>query len=85
MRLRAPVDDVMDVYEPPYSGNGDDEDPNRRKPSDTSQRKGDESQDPEKNKDEKEASAEPPQSSAEREAQDKIDTLTQLLEEAKEG
>ena len=66
-------------------GDGDDEDPNKKKPSETSQGKGDESQDPEKKEEEKEASVDKPQSSAEKEAQDKIDNLMQQLKEARDA
>ena len=68
----------------PTEGDGDDEDPNRKKPSETSQGKGDESQDPEKKEEDREASADQPQSSAEKAAQDKIDNLMQLLKEARD-
>ena len=78
-------DDLMDISAPPGRGTGDDEDPNRRKPDDTSQTKGDESQDPERKKEEKEASVDTPRSSAEKEAQDKIDDLMQKLQEARDA
>ena len=78
-------DDLMDTSAPPTGGNGDDEDPNRRKPDDSSQIKGDESQDPEKKKEEKEASIDTPKSSAEKEAQDKINELMQKLQEARDA
>ena len=76
---------LIDASVPPSEGIGDDEDPNRKKPDDTSQSKGDESQDPEKKKEEKEASVDQPQSSAEKEAQDKIDDLMQKLQEARDA
>ena len=78
-------DDLIDTSIPPLRGDGDDEDPNRKKPDDTSQSKGDESQDPEKKEEEKEASADQPQSSAEKEAQDKINELMQKLQEARDA
>ena len=70
---------------PPTEGNGDDEDPNRKKPDDSSQRKGDESQDPGEKKAEKEASTDTPESRAEKEAQDRINDLMQKLQEARDA
>ena len=81
----AAGDEPMDTSVPPVKGDRDDEDPNRKKPDDTSQRKGDESQDPKKKKEDKEASVDEPKSSAEKEAQDKIDELMQKLQEARDA
>ena len=78
-------DDLMDASVPPTEGKGDDEDPNRRKPDDSIPSKGDESQDPEKKEEEKEASTDTPKSSAEKEAQDRINDLMQKLQEAKDA
>ena len=66
------------------SGGNDGDDPNK-KSSDTPPVKGDESQDPDKTKEDKEASTqEPEKTSAEKEAQDKIDKLERQLQEARE-
>ena len=75
----------MDASVPPTEGNGDDEDPNKRKPDDSTPSKGDESQDPKKKEEEKEASVDTPKSSAEKEAQDRINDLMQKLQEAKDA
>ena len=73
-------------YVLPIRGDGDDDDPNKRKPDETPPIKGDESQDPKRKEEEKEASAQDqPKSSAEKEAQDKIDRLMQQLQEAREA
>ena len=77
--------DDLDVSVPPTGSNGDDEDPNKRKPDDSTPSKGDESQDPEKKEEEKEASVDTPRSSAEKEAQDRINDLMQKLQEAKDA
>ena len=70
----------------PTGGDGDDDDANKRKPDETPPSKGDESQDPKKKEEEKEASAQDqPQSSGEKAAQDKIENLLRLLQEAREA
>ena len=66
------------------SGGNDGDDPDKRK-SDKPSSKGGDSQDPEKKKEEQEATTkEPEKTSAEREAQEKIDSLERQLKEARE-